>query len=351
MTRIKRFIEKDVLSAARERISHIYDIYDTVAVSFSGGKDSLVVLHLALEEQKRRGIAKLKVVFRDEELIPDSVINFVDGYRRREDIEMQWFCVPLKSAKYILGRTYDYVQWAEDRPHVRAMPEWGIKAPQPGMVFDQYTMDEFACRPYSGKVCLMTGIRAAESLIRFRSSVNKLNENYLTHTETRRIMLGKPIYDWQENDIFRYLYDSEVSYARLYDAQAMAGESLRVSTPLHAEAAKKLDRWRVLDPVFYDRVLQVFPEVAVQARYWNDLDRAALVKVYGNDFAGVRRYVHECITDQSQQESALSRLDVIEGMAAKNPRIYPPAYVLKYIIGGQYKRMLLPMQGGKKDGK
>lgn len=347
MTRIKRFIDKDVLQAARERIAHIYDIYDTVAVCFSGGKDSLVVLHLALEEQQKRGIEKLKIVFRDEELIPDSVINFVNEYRQRSDIDMQWFCVPLKSAKYILGRTYDYVQWAEDRTHVREIPPWSIRSDAPGTVFDQYTMDEFACRAYKGKVCLMTGIRASESLIRFRASVNKLNENYLTATESRRIMLGKPIYDWAENDIFKYLLDNNIKYAQLYDAQCMAGESLRVSTPLHAEAAKKLDRWRVLDPEFYDRVLQIFPEVSVQARYWGDLDRAALVKAYGSNFESIRRYVTECITDQAQQEMALKRLSVIENMAIKSPRIYPLDYVLKYIIAGQYKRMLLPMQKDK----
>jgi hypothetical protein len=50
----------------------------------------------------------------------------------------------------------------------------------------------------------------------------------------------------------------------------------------------------------------------------------------------------ECIPDQHQQELALSRLQVIEGMAITNTKSYPVEYVLKYIIAGQYKRMLLP---------
>ena len=46
---------------------------------FSGGKDSLVVLHLVHEVAKERNIKKpIDVVCRDEELIPDEVINFGD---------------------------------------------------------------------------------------------------------------------------------------------------------------------------------------------------------------------------------------------------------------------------------
>lgn len=53
---------------------------------FSGGKDSLVALHLTKEVADERNIKKpIDVVFRDEELIPDEVINFVDEYRKRLD--------------------------------------------------------------------------------------------------------------------------------------------------------------------------------------------------------------------------------------------------------------------------
>jgi len=323
---------------------HIYDVFDTVLVAFSGGKDSLVCLHLALSIAKDRGDNNpVKVVFRDEELIPDSVVQFVNEYRQRDDIDLRWYCVPLESNKYVLGVSSRYVQWDPARPHVRPMPPWAITSESLGLplewVADQYSMDSLATKDEKGKVAIITGVRAAESLMRFRALTAKLSENYISNVD-KRIATVKPIFDWHENDVFRYFYDEGITYCRTYDAQLFAREPLRVSTPLHAERAKRLDNLRAYEPTFYDQVMTVFPEMAVQERYWSELDHEAMQERYGGSYDGVQAWIEDTLADETQRGKALKELGSIRKRALHSPEAFPPDYVLGQMMNGAYKRTI-----------
>lgn len=342
--RVKGYIDTDVLTEARARVHHIFDVFDTVMVAFSGGKDSLVCVHLVLDVMKERGIdAPLKVIFRDEELIPDSVVDFVNEYRQREDIDLRWYCVPLESNKYVLGASSRYVQWDPDRPHVRPMPPWGITNEALGIprdfVADQYTMDSLVAKDEKGKVAIVTGVRADESLMRFRAMTAKISENYISNID-KRIATVKPIFDWRENDVFRYFYDEDIRYCPTYDHQLFAREPLRVSTPLHAERAKRLDNLRAYEPVFYDQVMTVFPEMAVQERYWSELDHDAVKARYGHSLDGVQAWIEDNIVDETQQAKALKELKSIRGRVKHSPEAFPPDYVLGQMMNGAYKRTI-----------
>ena len=48
----------------------------------------------------------------------------------------------------------------------------------------------------NGKVAIVNGIRADESIVRYRSVVNKITENYIAKSFSPRATLCKPIYDW-----------------------------------------------------------------------------------------------------------------------------------------------------------
>src|SRR3990167_4765082 len=67
----------NVLDAARERISFVFDHFENIHVSISGGKDSTVLAHLALMEAKRRD-RRIGIFFLDEEVVYQATIDQVE---------------------------------------------------------------------------------------------------------------------------------------------------------------------------------------------------------------------------------------------------------------------------------
>jgi predicted phosphoadenosine phosphosulfate sulfurtransferase len=353
MARYKKFIDANVLDEAKKRLHHIYELHDDVVVSFSGGKDSLVVLHLTKEVAFERGLKKVRAVFRDEELIHQEVIDFVHSYMDKDWLDLEHWAIPLQSNKYVLGKPMDYVQWDNNREWIREKPEWALTAKDLGipdsLILSQHNADELAVRNIAGKACILTGVRAAESLMRYRSVVNKLNENYINASSTQKATLGRPIYDWQENDVFKYLYDNEIKYCSIYDSQLWGGRGLRVASAISTEAAKMFDKLPATDPELYDRVVAIFPEMFLQERYFKELDKTAALKQYGQSWDGIYNYITEHIKDPKQLGKALKEFSSVKIRAAKLPDLYPIEYVFKCFLSQGGERTILPQKKAVKN--
>ena len=82
------FLDISCVDAARQRIRHVYDTFDTVCVQFSGGKDSTAALYLAKEVHDERGLGPVKVIFRDEEMVSPLVAKYVDDVRQYDWVDM-----------------------------------------------------------------------------------------------------------------------------------------------------------------------------------------------------------------------------------------------------------------------
>lgn len=358
MPRIKKYIETDVLTEARERMRHLYRTFDSVVVMFSGGKDSLVCMHLAREIGQEFGEKKVKCVFRDNEIIPQEVADFVDEYRRMDWVDMRWLCLPIPTVMSILGNTVHYTQWDPARTeYARAMPEYAERNPD-GVTasYDQRAMDAYISQKYPGRVAMITGVRADESLMRLRSVVNKLGrENWINSPPeyarsrvTKKFKLCKPIYDWSENDVFRFFFERGIRYCPVYNSQLYADVPLRVSTPEHPQAVLHFDKLKAHAPDLYQRVVDIWPDMILQERYAKDVNRNAVLEKYGEDFDGVRQWVMDTLTDESTRSLALLRLRDVISRARSTPESYPPKYVLKAFLRGEYKKQILPLQGNKR---
>ena len=92
----RRRLGVDVLAAARQRIALALDRCERACVSFSGGKDSTVMLHLVADEARNRG-RRVGVLFVDLEgqyrLTIEHVERCLDMYA--DVLDEHWIALPL----------------------------------------------------------------------------------------------------------------------------------------------------------------------------------------------------------------------------------------------------------------
>ena len=72
---MKRWLGMDVFTAARSRLAEVFDAFERVFVSFSGGKDSGVVVQLALDIAREKGRLPLDVLQQGPSIA--SAVEFV----------------------------------------------------------------------------------------------------------------------------------------------------------------------------------------------------------------------------------------------------------------------------------
>ena len=110
---------KNVLEAARERISYTFDQCEKVYISFSGGKDSTVMLHLVMDEAIKRGrtvgvlIIDLEAQYR---ATVDHIQTCVDMYR--DHIDLHWVCLPLNLRNAVTNYEPQWTCWDDNLPHL-----------------------------------------------------------------------------------------------------------------------------------------------------------------------------------------------------------------------------------------
>jgi predicted phosphoadenosine phosphosulfate sulfurtransferase len=347
---VRKFLSIDVLTAARQRISEIYDIHDSLAVLVSGGKDSLACLHLARAEAEKRGMP-VDAIFIDKEIFNPSIIRYMEKLRNQAWLRLHWICVPSRNSKFCMGQSEEILLWDPACPEkwLRPMPDWAVTAgpEDAGRTFGSRDMDDWLANKlgFKGKVGFILGLRTSESIIRYRSVVNKLHQPFLAASPcSERVSICKPIYDWQDEDVFKYLGENGIGWCPVYDLAHLAGGRLRTSTPLNAEAAKAFDSLRRMEPEFYQKLVDRWPEMMVHERYWKEFSPDKLLAKYLPDgLDGCQRYIDEQIDDPDKRTMAEKRLLEFRRLQAKNPSAYPPLLLLKHLFNGVYYRPINPL--------
>ena len=273
----KQLIEKTVYEEGLDRIRVIYDQFDKVVVSFSGGKDSTVLLNMALEIAKERDKLPLEVVHFDEEAIHPTTVDYVKRVAKNPDIDFKWYCLQVKHRNACSRKEPWWYCWDEDKKDlwVRELPENAITEHprfRKGM-----TMPDFAPYMYDdsyGKVGMCLGLRANESLNRYRCVASREKENYISQNSkvTKHYYSCSPIYDYTAKDIWVATQQHGWDYNTTYDIFARCGvalENQRVCPPYGEEPLRGLWLYAECYPNMWHKMLQRVHGVATAWRYAN----------------------------------------------------------------------------------
>ena len=262
MSTLKKYKEQNVLDAARERIAYAFDAFERIYVSFSGGKDSSVMLHLVMQEAiKRDRIVGVLIV--DLEAQYSATIEHIHEMiaMYKSHMDLHWVCVPLKLRNAVTNYEPQWMAWQPEKKDiwVRDIPkdattsyEWYV----PGMEFEEFIVvwgEWYAQdKPTGGFI----GIRADESLNRFRTIAvwdKKMHggKRYTTNI-SGELYNVYPIYDWRTEDIWRFHAKyPDLPHNRIYDLMHKAGVPIshqRLCQPYGDDQRKGLWLYHILEP-------------------------------------------------------------------------------------------------------
>ena len=263
------------MTAALERVRRIYDLFDRVVVSFSGGKDSTTVMNLTAMVARERGRLPLDVYFVDEEACYPETIEYVERVRGREDVRLWWCCLPVEHRNACSRGEPWWWCWdeaARDR-WVRPMPRGALTVRdvprfRRGMGVDEVGMCLFG--PECGTVADLTGIRAQESVRRLQTVTKKVRDNFIAEPRRGYYFNCKPIYDWKAEDVWVAAGREGWDYNRAYDVQALMGTSVtlqRVTPPFGEEPLGGLWKYPEGWPELWERMLRRVDGVGTAGRY------------------------------------------------------------------------------------
>lgn len=267
----KRPLGVDVLTATRQRIAWTFDQFPRIYISYSGGKDSTVLLHLVMEEARRRE-RRVGVLFVDLEAQYRLTIEHIEECYRlyAEHLEPFWVALPLNLRNAVSVYEPQWRCWDPERraDWVREPPELaitdGARFPffRAGMEFEEF-VPAFGYWYAEGQPCAcLVGIRTDESLNRFRTLFSARKQTLAGQQWTtwlsRTLYNVYPIYDWHVDDIWTYHGRTGLPHNQLYDRMHQAGltpHQMRICQPYGDDQRKGLWLFHLIEPETWARVV------------------------------------------------------------------------------------------------
>jgi predicted phosphoadenosine phosphosulfate sulfurtransferase len=318
----KRVYDKDknVYVAAMERLDYIFNNFERIYLSFSGGKDSGVMLNLTIDYMRERGITKkIGVMVMDNETNYKQSLDFMHSIlgKNLDLLDVYWLCIPLSLPCSVSSFRTEWQCWLEEERHkwVMPMPEHDYVVNESNMPFDFFRpkmldkefYDKFGEWYSQGKkTACMIGIRTDESLNRFRTILNSRKEVVGGQMWTKKNSANSynvyPIYDWKTDDIWNANDRFDWEYNKLYDIFYKAGVpvgTMRVASAFMSESKSSLNLYRVIDPQAWAKLCARVHGANFVATYGKQLNYNTFSLPEGHTWKSFTKFLIDTLPDET----------------------------------------------------
>lgn len=325
-------MKENVYERAMKRIRTVFNEFDNVYVSLSGGKDSGVVLNLCLQYIRENNLKrKIGVFHMDYEVQYNETTNYTDRVLQANSdiIDVYRICVPFKVSTCTSMHQSFWRPWDNECKEfwVREMPPGSyMKEDFPFYNHEMWDYDFYILFAQwyhnlkgARRTCCLVGIRTQESYHRWRTIYGR-KRCYMycnlkwTHQVSDDIYNAYVIYDWLTTDVWvangRFKWD----YNRLYDLYYQAGvplERQRVASPFLSAAQESLSLYRAIDPDMWGKMICRVNGVNFTAFYGHTsaVARHKVVLPPGHTWKSYMHFLLSTLPEQTRQ-NYLQKLSV-----------------------------------------
>ncbi|MEW1699403.1 MULTISPECIES: DUF3440 domain-containing protein [unclassified Streptomyces] len=353
LSRHKKGLGIDVLTAARRRVRTVFQQFPVVYTSFSGGKDSGVLLELAADEARAQG-RRLGVLIVDLEAQYAHTVDYIHTMlKRHEDVvDVYWVALPLSLRNAVSQYQPQWLCWDPDATGmwVRPLPGHpGVISDETffpffrrGMEFEEFVPEfgKWLSARHNGRMtaCLV-GIRSDESINRWRTIARRDKRTHEGLQWTTWIgdalYNAYPLYDWCTEDVWAFYGREKAPYNRVYDLMHRAGVSIhqaRLCQPYGDDQRQGLWLYHIIEPQTWARLVARVQGANFGARYARET---------GNILGRIKITCPETMT---WEEYAMFLLDTMPQPVADHFRTKIAVFIDWYTVRG-YPGGIIPDDG------
>ncbi|WP_343672614.1 DUF3440 domain-containing protein [Chitinophaga sp.] len=268
----KKYSNTAVYDASIDRLDFIYSNFNKIYIAFSGGKDSGVMLNMAIEVARRHNKLPVHVLIVDLEAQYQKTVEFILRMVSRVEVKAYWVCLPLNLRNAVSQYQPHWICWDEEKRDswVREYADHPavIKDQQffpffrKGMEFEEFVREFGKWFAQGEDTACLVGIRADESYNRYKTIANFSKSRYQNKQWSTKIAPHfynfYPIYDWKTKDIWIANGKYDFDYNKLYDLMYLAGiplSKMRLCQPYGDDQRKGLYLYKILEPEVWSRVV------------------------------------------------------------------------------------------------